>query len=971
MADDPASTRTDHPDRQTAATSHLGDAAAATSGAPAPVQEGVTPPSTARYLIGHMIARGGMGVVYQANDGAFGREVAIKVLHERFSLDSGAARRFADEARITGQLQHPAIPPVHDVGTLPDGRPFLAMKLIRGRTLEALLGERNDPANDRGRLLAAFEQICQAVAYAHDRDVIHRDLKPANIMVGNYGEVQVMDWGLAKVITRGARVLAARDPEETRGGTAILSLRESDGDFTQAGSVIGTPAYMPPEQAVGAVGKIDARSDVFGLGAVLAVILTGKPPFAGASAETVRIKAAQGDVAECFARLDGCRADPGLVGLCKRCLARDMEERPANAGEVARAVAGLRAAAEERARRAEIDRAAAEFRAAEQGKRWRLRATLAAVILFAGVSFFWYSDRQATAERERLTRNGAAVGGLLDQCAEALNSGDEAKAGVTLESAQKRAAEGGAEDAAGRLEQLHVDLTTLRDLDAIDQFRWRVAGNRRPDDAALAARYREALGRFGVGPESTTADEAAARISRSAVRDRLTPALDRWLQLERPAWVRSVLKLVDPDQFRNDVRDAVFTADQPMLAELAARPEAGEQPSNWIAVMGENRAIPVARRRNLLMVAVRDRPGELGLLMTLGTAFPLNYKEGAEQRVRWLQAAAALAPGNAIVHNNLGLALHDAGDLPGAVGEYKAAIRLDPQLAVVHSNLGWTYWIMGDRAQAVFHYRQALQIDPKNAYAHQNLGWALWCLGDVDEGVKETKQALEIDPTLILAHRSLGQECERTGDFAGAILEYKAALRIDPNYSYARKDLARAERLSSLLPRLSEVAVGRAEPASAAEACGFADLCAQPFQKRWAASARLYEEAFRLDQKLATDLRAGHRYNAACAAAIAGCGGGVDAPSDAGEQAALRGKALAWLRADFALNNERIASASATERQSAAEWLTNCLQDTDFSGTRPGVRRIGMPAAERAVWAELWAEVRAMLTAARTTGDRL
>src|SRR5262249_27238804 len=156
---------------------------------------------------------------YRATDTTLGREVAIKVLQARFAPDPGAARRFADEGRIAAQLQHPGIPPVHELGTLPDGRPFLAMKLIKGQTLETLLAAPGGPSADHGRLVAAFEQVCQAVAYAHAHQVIHRDLKPANVMVGAFGEVQVMDWGLAKVL--GARPADTADPGETAAGTAV------------------------------------------------------------------------------------------------------------------------------------------------------------------------------------------------------------------------------------------------------------------------------------------------------------------------------------------------------------------------------------------------------------------------------------------------------------------------------------------------------------------------------------------------------------------------------------------------------------------------------------------------------------------------------------------------------------------------------------------------------------------------------
>src|SRR5262249_18026385 len=150
------------------------------------------------------------------------REVAVKLLQDRYPADSTTAERFQEEARITGQLQHPGIPAVHQVGTLPDGRPYLAMKLVKGRTLAELLAERkgSPPAPregsrplaeregynpDRTRFVAIFKQVCQAVGYAHAHQVIHRDLKPQNVMVGAFGEVQVMDWGLAKVLTPAGR----------------------------------------------------------------------------------------------------------------------------------------------------------------------------------------------------------------------------------------------------------------------------------------------------------------------------------------------------------------------------------------------------------------------------------------------------------------------------------------------------------------------------------------------------------------------------------------------------------------------------------------------------------------------------------------------------------------------------------------------------------------------------------------------
>ena len=328
----------------------------------------VAPPG---YELLEVVGRGGMGVVYRARDIALDREVAVKLLLDRYAPDSPTAARFLDEARITGQLQHPGIPAVYQVGTLPGGRPFLAMKLIKGDTLDALL-----KANAPMDALAVFGAVSQAVGYAHAHGVIHRDLKPANVMVGAFGEVQVMDWGLAKVLASRERERPESDPDATQGAaTEIRTQRDSDTPFTQHGSVLGTPAYMPPEQAAGEHDKVDARSDVFGLGGLLCVLLTGQPPFVGKDSESVRLSAVRGKTEDAFARLDASSADPGVIALCKRCLAFEPADRPATADEVANAVSELRRAADDRAKQAERDSHADMVRTAER-RRYKIRAVV-------------------------------------------------------------------------------------------------------------------------------------------------------------------------------------------------------------------------------------------------------------------------------------------------------------------------------------------------------------------------------------------------------------------------------------------------------------------------------------------------------------------------------------------------------------------------------------------------------------------
>jgi serine/threonine-protein kinase len=352
------------------------------------------------YEVLGQLGQGGMGVVWRGRDRRLGREVAVKVMKAGLAGEPRLARRFLEEAQVASQLAHPAIPPIHELGELPDGRPYFVMKLVQGRTLADLLDERPDPCHEQARFVAIFEQVCQALAYAHSKGVLHRDLKPHNVMVGAFGEVQVMDWGLAKVLA------AAQPPEAVAAeaaGSAVATARTAEpDDATQEGAALGTPAYMAPEQARGEVGRLDRRCDVFGLGALLCEVLTGQPPYGG-TAELVMAQAQVGYLAPARERLAACAADPELAALAGRCLGSRAEERPADAGEVAVAVTAHLAGVQERLRRAELERAAAQARAAEERKRRRAQLALAAaVLLFAAVGGggAWWVQQGRQARRQ-------------------------------------------------------------------------------------------------------------------------------------------------------------------------------------------------------------------------------------------------------------------------------------------------------------------------------------------------------------------------------------------------------------------------------------------------------------------------------------------------------------------------------------------------------------------------------------------
>jgi WD40 repeat protein/serine/threonine protein kinase len=379
-----------------------------------------------KYQLHGEIARGGMGAILKGRDTDLNRDLAIKVLLESHKDNPDVVQRFIEEAQIGGQLQHPGIVPVYELGQFADERPYFSRKLVKGQTLAALLTERQTPADDRARFLGVFNKVCETMAYAHSRGVIHRDLKPANIMVGAFGEVQVMDWGLAKVLNAGG-MADEKKAHQKQDVSVICTLHKEGsngvpivGSHTLAGSVMGTPAYMAPEQALGEVDRLDERTDVFGLGAILCEILTGAPPYTGKDGTEVFRLATRGKLDDCHARLESCGAEPDLIELAWRCLAPEPEGRPRNAGAVADRISAYLASVESRLRTAEVERAAEAARAEEalhtaaearlktraERRARRLQLGFAALIVsataVAGIAAAWSAMYQSQLRREAI-----------------------------------------------------------------------------------------------------------------------------------------------------------------------------------------------------------------------------------------------------------------------------------------------------------------------------------------------------------------------------------------------------------------------------------------------------------------------------------------------------------------------------------------------------------------------------------------
>ena len=278
-----------------------------------------------RYRLIERIGSGGMGTVYLAEDSALGRRVALKIL-DLPELRTELSERLLREAHILARLEHPGIVPVHDAGTLTDGRVFYAMKFVEGERLDAL-AKRIDGIHERLRI---FQRICEAVAFAHARGILHRDLKPENVMVGPFGEVLVMDWGVAKILREDPQPREERPPigveVSRKAPTATKPLK------TEHGAILGTPGYMAPEQARGEVESIDEHADIYSLGAILKFLVASKKFDAPQGSD-------MGGIGTKTASTTTASAPKAIAAIAQKAMAEEPANRYASVSDLAQDVA--------------------------------------------------------------------------------------------------------------------------------------------------------------------------------------------------------------------------------------------------------------------------------------------------------------------------------------------------------------------------------------------------------------------------------------------------------------------------------------------------------------------------------------------------------------------------------------------------------------------------------------------------------
>jgi tetratricopeptide (TPR) repeat protein len=688
-----------------------------------------------------------------------------------------------------------------------------------------------------------FEQVCQTVAYAHAQGIIHRDLKPANIMVGAFGEVQVMDWGLAKILKVSDQGQQSRDEQDHVSSPLDFHSPSPGPAETEAGRILGTPAYMAPEQARGEVQALDERCDVFGLGAILCEMLTDKPPFAGDTQPDSHRRAARGDLAESFARLDGCGAEAELVHLTKQCLAADRDQRPRHAGVVAGAVAQHQTQVRERLRQAELERAAALARAEEEQRRrvaeeanaaaerkasqaTKILAVVAGlfVLAVAGAAVWYYQDQAARAAEET---NRAQEEGER-KANEAQRATAEASHHEYLENQVSSALEETVQLRQKLQKQLGNPLTVCVLLSDLDQWQVKL-------DTMGAAWQRAKV--LAAGADPPVRNDLAARLA----------AVDKQLQADQKDFeaakklddVRMLAAVGGDSENVNGLRKKVSDTSATVFQDLGVDVQKGElktvaaqiskSPLRFVLVAALDywaeitpvdekdvlkRVLTLAREvdpdrwrdhfRDEQVWFDSDALGKLAAEVDLAKQSPhilstlaarLHWCRKTDEANTLLRKALLYHPKDFWLHFNLGYQLTDPVEQAGC---YRAALAIRPDSSGAHNNLAIALQASKDYAGAIAHYEKATAADPKCAEAFNNWGTALKALKDLDGAAAKYQEALKLNPKLPPVYCNLGNILFRKKDPEGAIVLYRKALALFPEWSGGEMDEYYQKALASI-----------------------------------------------------------------------------------------------------------------------------------------------------------------------------
>jgi serine/threonine protein kinase/Flp pilus assembly protein TadD len=984
----------------------------------------------ADFRITRELGRGGMGVVYEAEQISLGRRVALKVLPFAATMDPRHLQRFQNEARAAASLEHPHIVPVYAVGC-ERGIHYYAMKYIDGQTLAALVAQQQ-PAHEAAPATpprtpsenataaetvptarvrterppqgaAYFRRVAEwgvqaalALEHSHSVGVVHRDIKPANLMIDAQGKLWVTDFGLARAA--------------------------SDTGLTMTGDLLGTLRYMSPEQALAGRGVVDHRTDIYSLGVTLYELLTLRPAFAGADRGRLLQQIEQAEPVP-PRRID--KSIPvELEIIVRKSLEKNPGDRYGTAQELAEDLSRYLEDKPIRARRSSLSR---RFR------RWcgrhKALVSAAAAILFVTTlvvlsTWIYRAQLQAGIEQSAESTLAEAERFYKDRkFPEALAAARNAETiltGLTSSSLMERA------------RSWRADLDMVKALEEIKLQRTEYQDGRFAIEGAHVA-YQQAFRNYRIDVLGGEPSEVAAQIGAKAVCVELAAGLDDWSYAcwstknkKDTTWkdLLVIARTADPDAWRDKVRGLVLENDSEKAWEkLTASVLVKDLPPSTLAILGKhlrersgaNKAV------GLLRDAQREHPADFWINWELALA--LSQTQKLDEAIQFLTANVALRPqssdahislasglahhgaidqaipvlekaiqlnpdnvyaynglGNArlaqrklteaiaayqmaikvkpgffLPHYNLGNAFKDQGNLPKAVAEYREATRLQPNYAAAFINLGNILDLLGERVEAEQAFRTAIDIGPL-AYAYQGLGNVLLRKRDLPGAKEAYRRAIDLDPDDTSVHWNLAWALQLEGQFVDSLASAKRAHELGsrkPNWKHPSAEFVRQlEQFVLLDAKLPKITSGEAQPANVGECMDLAMLCTLECRQLYVAAADFYAEAFSKDLKLADG--PDNRYNAACAAAMAGCGRGKDAAKLEPEKSVrLRSQALAWLRADLAVWNSLSQKARPIIREKMRYWQN----DKDFAGVRDEAALANLPDPERKSWLKLWQDV--------------